>query len=144
MITFKDIKDAITLKLSTEFPEIKVYDEQVKQGFDAHAFFIQLIPINNTRANFFTENPTLMIDIQYFPQEESNDELYDINEKLGKSFKPFFIQVKDRVLNIIKVEYEIFDFVLHFQLNLDYLVSIREEVEGTENKELMQEINFKI
>lgn len=144
MITFRDIKDAIALKLSTEFPQIKVYDEQVKQGFDAPAFFIQLIPINNTRANFFTENPTLMIDIQYFPQEESNDELYDINEKLGKSFKPFFIKVKDRVLNIIKVEYEIFDFVLHFQLNLDYLVSIREEVEGTENKELMQEINFKI
>ncbi|AKA68548.1 phage tail terminator family protein [Clostridium scatologenes] len=144
MITFKDIKDAVTLKLSTEFPEIKVYDEQVKQGFDAPAFFIQLIPINMTRANFFTENPTLMIDIQYFPQEESNDELYDINEKLEKSFKPFFIQVKDRILNIIKVEYELFDFVLHFQINLDYLVSIREEVEGTENHKLMQKINFKI
>jgi hypothetical protein len=142
MITFKDIKDAVTLKLSTEFPKINVYDEEIRQGFNPPAFFIELIPINTTRANFFTKNPTLIVDVQYFSKEESNDELYDIADSLERSFK-FCIQVKDRVLNIMKIEYKIVDFVLHFQISLDYLVSIREDVESTENIEPMRKFHFK-
>lgn len=142
MITFKDIKDAITLKLSEEFRQIEIYDEKIQQGFKPPAFFVQLIPINTTRAGRVVKNPTLTVDVHYFPKEECNDELYDMAESLEKSFK-FSIQVKDRVLHIQKIEYEIVDFVLHFQVDLDYLVSIREDVESAENIELMREIHFK-
>ncbi|AKA69840.1 phage tail terminator family protein [Clostridium scatologenes] len=142
MITFKDIKDAVTLKLSTEFSNIKVYDEEIRQGFSPPAFFIELIPVNTIRTNFFTKNPTLIVDVQYFAKEENNDELYDMADSLERSFK-FCIQVKDRVLTIVKIEYEIVDFVLHFQISLNYLVSIREEVETEENIKPMRKLHFK-
>lgn len=142
MITFKDIKDAITLKLSQEFSQIKIHDEKIQQGFKPPAFFIQLIPINTTRAGRVTKNPTIIVDVHYFPKEECNDEIYDMAESLEKSFK-FSIRVKDRLLHIQKIEYEIVDFVLHFQISLDYLVSIREDIEHNENLEPMREIYFK-
>ncbi|WPC40624.1 DUF6838 family protein [Clostridium sp. JS66] len=141
MITFKDIKDAVTLKLSTEFSKINVYDEEIRQGFSPPAFFIELIPVSTTRASFFTKNPTLIVDVQYFAKEESNEELYDMADSLERSFK-FCIQVKDRVLNIMKIEYEIVDFVLHFQISLNYLVSIREDIEAVENIEPMRKLHF--
>lgn len=112
MISMKDVKDAVALKLSEDFQENIVYDEQVKQGFESPAFFVQLIPINTTRSSFFTKNPTLVVDIHFFPEKECNDELYDMQDKLENSFITG-IQVKDRFINIQKTEYEIVDFVLH-------------------------------
>ncbi|APM40547.1 phage tail terminator family protein [Clostridium kluyveri] len=144
MISIKDVKDAVALKLSKEFQQNIVYDEQVRQGFEAPAFFVQLIPINTTRSSFFTKNPTLVVDIHFFPREECNDELYDMQDKLENSFI-IGIQVKDRFINIQKTEYEIVDFVLHFQINLDYLVSIRDVInKDNENTQLMGEINLNI
>jgi hypothetical protein len=142
MISIKDVKDAVALKLSQEFKENIIYDEQVKQGFDPPAFFVQVIPIGTTRSSLLTKNPTLTIDIQFFPETECNDDLYNMQDRLENSFISG-IQVKDRFITIIKTEHAIVDFVLHFQLDLDYLVSIRDEVKkGQENIKKMGEIHF--
>lgn len=142
MISIKDVKDAITLKLSKEFQENIVYDEHVKQGFAPPAFFVQVIPIGTTRSSLLTKNPTLTIDIQFFPKTECNDDLYDMQEKLENSFISG-IQVKNRFITITKTEYGIVDFVLHFQIDLDYLVSIREQVKSEDGTfETMKEIHF--
>ncbi|MBV4423239.1 DUF6838 family protein [Clostridium tyrobutyricum] len=142
MISIKDVKDAVALKLSQEFKENIIYDEQVKQGFDPPAFFVQVIPIGTIRSSLLTKNPTLTIDIQFFPETECNDDLYDMQDKLENSFISG-IQVKDRFITITKTEHSIVDFVLHFQLDLDYLVSIRDKVKAEEGTfETMKEVHF--
>ncbi|AZV57927.1 DUF6838 family protein [Clostridium sp. AWRP] len=142
MIELRDIKDAVSLKLSSEFKEYEIYDEEIRQGFDPPAFFIQVIPISTVRSNMFTKNPSLTVDIHFFPKTECNDDLYDMENKLEQSFVNG-IKVKDRYIDILKTECQIVDFVLHFQISLDYLVSIRDQInKDTQNYELMKEVQF--
>lgn len=134
MIT--SIKNTIAANLKSKFPECKIYDELVKQGFKTPCFFIKVIPITTQNLGIYKER-TITIDIQYFSEDGTYEKNYIVLEELENMFIGI-LNVEDRNFTIENAEHEIVDNVLHFMITLNF-------VEGTyiEEGEYGEEIYIK-
>ncbi|MDU4596445.1 phage tail terminator family protein [Clostridium botulinum] len=143
MLKYNDIKDAITLKINTKFPNIEIYEEELQQGFEEPAFFVQLIPINNIRKSKNIRNRLLLVDIQYFPKGSSREEAFNVADTLEQIFIDY-IRVKDRALKVDNVGYTVkydgIGIILHFQITIDYFEAIPKQ---QDNLETINEIVLK-
>lgn len=119
------IKDSIAAKLKTKFPEYKIYDEFVMQGFKTPCFFIKLIPITTKNLGLYKEK-TITINIQYYSDDETNEKNYSMLEELENIFIGT-INVSDRNFTIENVEHEIVDTILHFMFTLNFVDGIYTE-----------------
>jgi hypothetical protein len=132
MLKYNDIKDAFVSKLENIF-DINIYDESIQQGFEEPAFFVQLIPIGNTRENKNIRSRLLLIDIQYFPKDNSNEDAFNMADELEQLFNDY-IQVKDRALKLDNIDYEVtydgIGITLHFKITINYFESIVQEEKG--------------
>ncbi|MBC2579695.1 DUF6838 family protein [Clostridium sp. DJ247] len=142
MISYNDIKDAVTLMVSSNFENGNIYSEETQLGFNLPAFFIELIPLTSVieAASIYK---AIGIDIQYISDVSNfkREEILSICDKLEQLFNKH-LQVEDRFLKIEQFGYEIVDKVLHFQIFVDYFDDI-----GTETSESVPansvEINLK-
>lgn len=125
MLTYKDILDTITKKLSENFEE-DIYVDSSKQGFDKSCFFVSIIPVNSISKNKKLVQRTLIVEIKYFTEIEGKSQLYDIAENLEEIFR-LNIKVKDRTLTLKNSETDVLEDevgkYLSLLLTLDYFDS---------------------
>ena len=79
-----DLIDAISLALSTEFPEsdgYEVYDDNPSQGLVEPCFLITLVNPTNNQFKNNRYKRTHLFDIQYFPKK-GRKEMHEVNDRL--------------------------------------------------------------
>mgnify|MGYP001770544473 CR=1 FL=1 len=128
------LRNAIISKLKTIFPDHKIYGEKVEQGLKKPCFFITVLPGDVIELSKSVQQREITVDIQYLSAEETNAKNIEMADILTDLFKK--IDFDDLSLNVIEKRFEIVDDVLHFFIDLDFILILKD----TEEHELMQEI----
>ena len=131
MISYKDIKKAINSKIKTEFNNIAINSNDVKEGFERPSFFVQL-DTNGRSSDVNQIYKDLTVRINYFPTDENDYsiELMDVQEQLEGIFE-LKLKVQDRLFNIDETNSEITDGVLEFSFDINFYDG--REFDGLEN-----------
>lgn len=138
MIALVDIKKSINQVLKANFPTIKIYSSDTKEGFTRPAFFTSIIPVTSDyETTNFTSNK-LMVVINYFSENETELENLKMIDGLKKAFG-MNLKVSQRSFTLKNIRSEIVDEVLQFRFDLDYYV----DIEKIDNYEIMKELNLK-
>jgi len=136
-LTTFDIVKAISKTLKTEFPECKIYGEEVKQGLKAPAFTIfsiqstmEKMPNNRYRRL----NPFV---IHYFPKDDikTREECAGVAERMMWALEYVNLLVvndTEMPLRGTQMHHEFKDDVMHFFVNYDV------DLIKTESKEPME------
>lgn len=119
MITYSDLLASVNLGLKNNFPDVNRVASDIKSGFKKPAFFTQLSPITENDYNDYSEK-LVMINIHYFSELKTNEDIYKIFDKLNKIFKNK-IKVNDRILTLEEKSFDITDNVLQFKFTLDFI-----------------------
>jgi len=128
------LRDAIISKLKSAFPDHKIYGEKVEQGLKKPCFFITILPSNFSDLSKSMQQREITVYIQYLSTEETNVKNIEMVDILTDLFKQ--IDFNDLSVNVIERRFEIVDDVLHFFIDLDFILIWKD----TEEHELMQEI----
>ena len=140
MITLVDIKKSINQVLKTNFPDIKLYAGEVKEGFKRPSFFTSIIPIlfNYDTTNYSSNR--LMVVINYFSENETELENLRMADALKKAYG-MTLKVKDRYITLREIKTDITDGVLQFKFDLNFF----DGVEITkEEYEIMKQLNMNL
>lgn len=134
-----DIKTSINDILKTNFPNIKVSANEVKEGFKKPTFFNQLFPIsfNYETVNFVSVR--LMIVINYHMPTQTEVDNLDMITKLNKAFG-MTLKVKDRYLSLLDIRTDNPDKILQYKFDLNYF----QDIEKIDTHEIMQELEMEI
>lgn len=132
MVTVKDVKKAIIDKIKTL--NIKVYSDNIKEGFDTPCIFVSVEKYENKLENSNTVKKYLDIYVRYIDNYEINrlDVLDNINLLFLRK-----LEVKDRIFtlhnrsNLFRDEYVELNFDIEF-----YEEILEPESEIIENFEL--------
>jgi hypothetical protein len=125
-----DIVSAITKALKNEFPDAKLYGEEVKQGLKAPAFTVFSIqteqePYPNGR--YRRINPFV---INYFPVDKikTRRECADVAERMIWALEYIELEPDEAPLRGTDIHHEFKDDVLHFFINYDiFLRKVKQE-----------------
>lgn len=128
------LRDAIISKLKTTFPDHKIYGEKVEQGLKKPCFFITVLPGDVIELSKSMQQREITIDVQYLSEEETNAKNIEMADLLNDLFQR--ITFDGLTVSVIERRFEIVDDILHFFLDLDFIVMLSD----TEQHELMQEI----
>lgn len=140
MITLVDIKKSINQVLKTNFPDIKLYADEVEEGFTRPSFFTSIIPIifNYDTTNYSSNK--LMVVINYFSENETELENLKMIDGLKKAFG-MTLKVNDRYITLQEIRTDITDGVLQFKFDLNFF----DGVEITkEEYEIMKQLNMNL
>jgi len=140
MITLVDIKKSINQVLKANFPDIKLYADEVKEGFTRPSFFTSIIPIifNYDTTNYSSNR--LMVVINYFSENETELENLRMADALKKAYG-MTLKVKDRYITLREIKTDITDGVLQFKFDLNFF----DGVEITkEEYEIMKQLNINL
>lgn len=115
MVKVKDVKKVIIDKIKTL--DIKVYSNDVKEGFDTPCIFVSIEKYENSLDNSNTIKKYLDIYVRYIDKDEINrlNVLDNINLLFVKT-----LEVKDRIftlhnkINLFKDEYVELNFDIEF------------------------------
>ena len=160
MIYLKDIKQTVIVKLKNSFPTCNIYGEEIKQGFKAPAFYVEVIPIKTNNALDY-KTKQVNIKITYLPLDKtSNAEKNDAVDNFDNIFD-LSLKVKDRYFCIQGAyiypakDYVQYGFTINFtdektgqiiKVNVDNEeLTMNEDVEHNytqENTKLMNNIEF--
>ncbi len=140
MITLVDIKKSINQVLKANFPGIKLYADEVKEGFARPSFFTSIIPISfNYDTTNYSSNK-LMVVINYFSKNETELENLKMIDGLKKALG-MTLNVKDRYFTLRDIRTDITDGVLQFKFDLNFF----DGVEITkEEYEIMKQLNINL
>ena len=123
MNTF-DIVKAISRALRTEFPDAKIYGEEVKQGLKAPAFTVFSIQTTQEKlpnGRYRRYNPFV---IHYFPVDDikTKEECAGVAERMMWALEYIYLLIEsdnDVPLRGTDMHHEVKDDVLHFFVNYD-------------------------
>lgn len=140
MITLVDIKKSINQVLKTNFPDIKLYADEVEEGFTRPSFFTSIIPIifNYDTTNYSSNK--LMVVINYFSENETELENLKMIDGLKKAYG-MTLKVKDRYITLREIKTDITDGVLQFKFDLNFFDGI--EI-TKEEYEIMKQLNMNL
>lgn len=119
-VTINDVRYAVHAALDFEFPDIPIAGEEIKQNLTPPCFFVKLLEPEHTQElgrRFMRYHP---FDVHYFASERSNDDMYEMAEKLTEALQ--WIQVADRSVRGTGMRFEILDEVLHFFVEYNFHV----------------------
>lgn len=121
IVTINDVRHAVMAALNRQFPTIKIYGEEIVQGFEAPAFFVKLLSAVQTQELGPRYMRMHSFDVHYFSLDDKNEDAHDIAEKLYEVLEVIeYNGVQYRGTNM---NHEIVDRVLHFFV--DYNVHVR-------------------
>ncbi|ACQ51878.1 hypothetical protein AGE29_06675 [Clostridium botulinum] len=141
MISILDIKKVINSKLS-DIEDVKVYGNEVKEGFERPSFFVQLFMENNDLFSYSVTENFIIVEIVYFSKENTQLDNLKMYEKLKKSFSSP-LELDNRKILPQKIRAD-FNDVLSFKFNLNFYDDAyieKEKLEPIDNIEL--DINMK-
>lgn len=119
--SFNAVRKGVIQKLKQFYPEIKVYGEEISQGFKAPCFFIEMFPTSESRVMGNRYKRYHAFDIHYFSDaNDTNDDLHEMAERLYNQLE--FITVNDDDLMGTKMEHRIIKGVLHFFVHFNTFI----------------------
>lgn len=140
MITLVDIKKSINNVLKNNFPDVKIYSSDTKEGFNRPAFFTQIVPLTSDYETVNYTSNRLMVAIQYFSESGTELENLKMDEDLRKAFG-MTLKVNQRSFLLRNIRSEIVDEVLQFKFDLNFF----DGVEITkEEYEIMKQLNMNL
>ena len=126
------INDGIIAALKAAYPEVKCYDEQVKQGLKNPCFIIRCI--NPTGEQFlgkryYRDN---LFSVQYLPKDDknANAECYGVQDDLYLVLE--YITVDGDLIRGTKMRGEIIDGVLTFLVNYSMFIVVHQNLDPME------------
>lgn len=115
--------EGISKKLYAVFGDIKIYVEEVPQGFVTPCFYIRCLTHNDSLMLFDTKKKITKFDILYFPTENSLNEEYEINNVLAVLVDSLnIIEAEGHKVKGFNSTTEKVDGVLHFFV--DYNITL--------------------
>lgn len=130
-ITVNDVRHAVMATLKANFPDAKVYGEEIKQGFTEPAFFVKVLNTTHSKELDRRYRRVQFFDVHYF--DRTNEALHAAAEKLYDVLE--YLNVLDGVIRGTGMRHEIVDGVLHFFVEYGmHLLRPREE--GVKMKDL--------
>ncbi|MGG1598036.1 phage tail terminator family protein [Paenibacillus naphthalenovorans] len=119
-VTINDVRYAVHAALDAAFPDIPIMGEEIKQGLTPPCFFVRLLEPEHTQElgrRFMRHHP---FDVHYFSPGRSNDDMYDMAEKLTTSLQ--WIVVAGSLVRGTGMRFVIVDEVLHFFVEYNFHV----------------------
>lgn len=139
MTSLVDIKKSINIILKTNFPGIKLYANEIVEGFVRPCMFTQMMPVSSDYDTVnFTSNK-LMIVINYFSKDKTDLENIKMYDDLRKAFG-MTLKVNNRYFLMQDIRTSTVDGVLQFKFDLDYFV----DIEKIDDREIMQDLETEI
>lgn len=106
MITIIEIKKAVIQLLKKEFPDVTIYGNEVREGYQTPSFFVQIIPITMCHETVNFNYYKYLIVITCFPKQASEVEHYQMVQRLERVIgRKLLIQTR-------KIETDEFEFEL--------------------------------
>jgi len=136
-MTSVDIRNAAAQKLSTGFPNYYLYYDALPQDFSKPCFLVQISLVSKANESLNLFSKALTANIRYYPDEGVSTGLLEMQELLEGLFD-MVLQVGDRVIGIDKTKGEIIEKVLHFTVDLSYIDSREETVDGLEMMQVLE------
>lgn len=98
MLTLADIMLVVNSKLESKF-KLKIYGNEVKEGFTRPSFFVQLLPTSSNLETVNLTSHSVTVVITHFTKEHDDPANLKIVDELRRLFVGK-LQVKDRHLDI--------------------------------------------
>ncbi len=128
------IIDAIIRKLNNYFPNMDIYGDEIKQGFNEPCFFIQQLSRPRKKEIQSYQN-TENFDIQHFlddDEDDKNKQYMEMGEDLLNKLE--YIELDcGRKIRGTQMSYEIRDGVLHVYITYIYYSRVVDSVDKMEN-----------
>ncbi|SFE87903.1 hypothetical protein SAMN02910278_01944 [Peptostreptococcus sp. D1] len=138
MVTIFDVKKAFNESLK-KFTGIEVASKQVDENFDTPVFFTEMEIISSSALNKTFQENNVRLRAIYFPKiEKDQADMLKMIARLEECYRLNFY-VKDRVLNVKEIEYDIDEEngYLIFTFKLSYLIAYeKEKYDFMENVEI--------
>jgi len=142
MITLVDIKKSINNVLKNNFPDVKIYSSDTKEGFNRPAFFTQIVPLTSDYETVNYTSNRLMVAIQYFSESGTELENLKMDEDLRKAFG-MTLKVNRRSFLLRNIRRAIVDEVLQFKFDLNFFDGV-EITKTKEEYEIMKQLNMNL
>ena len=104
MIALKDIQTAVADMLKKN--GYTVTANEVTQGFTKPTFFVDVLPVSTALQGKAYEMVTVSVELTYFPEIETREELVRMAENIKKIFLYESIQVQDRFLSTDEIVFD--------------------------------------
>lgn len=130
----KDIITAISIKLNQKFgDDIRIYDDEIPQGFQAPAFLILFLNLENIRQIGSRWRVNTLFNIQYFPQN-GRTEASNMALKVHQALKEITL-LNGAIMLGTNGNTEIVDGIAHNFVNFNFFlkeVEVQDFVESIE------------
>jgi len=130
MISLKELKTAINSVIEDNFPDIEIYANDIKEGFDRPSFFTDYDYSYRTDYDHCFKRE-ISVTIYYFPSDrnEYKDELLEKQDLIESAIRKGF-EVKGRHIDIKdQIESDIINKTLEVTFELEYYDSEEESGE---------------
>ncbi|MFV3013534.1 DUF6838 family protein [Clostridium botulinum] len=138
MANINDLRIGINQTLDKEFPNINIYGEEIKQGFEEPCFFIKVLSSEQGKELNIRYKKNISFDIHYFSDKEDiNSDCNDMADRLYEVLE--YVKANNSLYRANEMTYEVIDGVLHFMLQFNYHV-LKEIEEAPKMNKLKQEV----
>ncbi|APC82878.1 phage tail terminator family protein [Clostridium botulinum] len=138
MANINDLRIGINQTLDKEFPNINIYGEEIKQGFEEPCFFIKVLSSGQNKELNIRYKKNISFNIHYFSDKEDlNNDCNDMTDKLYEVLE--YIKTNNSLYRANEMTHEVIDGVLHFMLQFNYHV-LKEIEEAPKMNKLKQEV----
>lgn len=128
--------DKIIAALIEAFPDVKVYQEQVKQGLTEPCFILRCLNPTNTLFVGETYHRTNLFSVQYLPESDTdaNAECYAVCDTLFQALE--VIGNEGDLIRGTGMNGEVFDDVLTFTVSYNLFVRVEPELDPMETLDI--------
>ena len=119
MIEIKDRQTSVAKVLTKN--SYTVIATEVREGFPKPACFVEVMPVNVTVENQFSELVTVSVEITYHPEIETREELIKHTAEFKSLFLYTSIKVKDRYLSVNEITFDTDKSALVVYFELEFL-----------------------
>jgi hypothetical protein len=110
MVSTNAVRDAVVNTLHIAFPNIRIFDERIKQGLNEPCFYVKVVDVAKMYKLNLQEYRTMLFDIHYFA--DTYEEAHNMGESLFNVFSDFDLNQSNLITS--RQDYNIVDDVLHF------------------------------
>lgn len=140
MIKQVDIGEAVKNILENKFSGCNVYADEVQEGFNLPAFFVELIPATHNVSTNFNSND-LTITITYLPETYTAEDNANVADEIKAAFGMFF-KVGTRALKIDDISFHKTGENKEI-LQVDISIKYFDGLEKTETEDVMNELHIR-
>lgn len=138
-VTINDVRLSVKSTLEAAYPTIPVWSERVNQVQNASYFFVQLLHTTHTQELGRRFRRVMPFKVEYHLANATNQELYDMGERLSSALNQ--IVIADRRYMGQSIKFEVVEQVLCFYVTYSMLVW-EQEAEAPIMQSLEQEDNI--